>query len=796
MLYFAHPNRKKTSTVTIRLKKQSGPLAASLLAFAWIFFFFHDVVIHPNAHMFNEYGDGIKAFYVYADHIKNDVSYHQQRNMNYPYGQTFVFTDGQPAIANAVKFLSQLMPFLLTRSIAIYNCLILGSFILCAWFLALILRRFRLPALFVVLGAFCITALSSQIWRISGHPTMSYACFFPMAWYLLLRIVDSGFRWKWIFLTLLNTTFWFFVHPYLGMVITFFYGFYFLVKLAVDFRKKMFSLRMVLLWILILAAPVVLLKTYTALYDIHQYRSEYPWGFWVFYTAPGPIFLPHSGPFAPVFEYFFNHKSISWDMEKLNYVGLAIDAILVVMIFRLFRFMIRRRYSRFGVLIQDRALRDSMAAAIFTLLFAMCIPFKWGLQSMVDHIGFLRQFRALGRFGWAFYYVCTVYGVYSFYLVYRFLRTKKLSVLSNTLMVLFFSMFIIEGYPDIKERSKWAVMPKNLFNPGLLPEDLNSLIAEVNKQKESHQCIVTLPFFHVGTENFGVEFTDNNIKTSCMVSYWCNMPMMASSAARSPIIEGRNIMQFFSPGYISKDIQKDLSSKKDFLVLYNKEPLNDEEISVMEKSSKLFDNGKYELWSLSYKEAFRNNSKDYFNKFLALKDSLHVKGDFLVNNPEDTLYYQSYNSLKSEFAYKGKGALEVRKGDFTELFNVDGQLRSEVEYTLSFWYYNKGELRNQAVCVVEECDRDGNNCRWEITCDPRSSMVIDGDWSFVEKKFRLKEPGERIKIFIQGDERSNQKIFIDEFLLRPSETEVYSNSVEGSTSFLFYNNKWIKDPGQ
>ena len=782
--------------MTIRLKQHSGPLAASVLAFAWIFFFFHDVVIHPNAHLFNEYGDGIKAFYVYADHIKNDVSYNQQRNMNYPYGQTFVFTDGQPAIANAVKLLSHFIPLLNTRSIAIYNCLILGSFILCAWFLALILRRFRLPPLFVVAGAFCITALSPQIWRISGHPTMSYACFFPIAWYLLLRIVDSGFKIKWIFLALLNTTFWFFVHPYLGMVITFFYGFYFLVKLIADYRNKIISLRTVLLSILLLSIPVLLLKIYTAHYDIHQYRSEYPWGFWVFYTAPGPVFLPHSGAFAPVFEYFFNHQSIRWDMEKLNYVGLAIDAILVVMIFRLFRFMIRRRYSRFGVLAQDPNLRIAMTAAIFTLLFAMCIPFKWGLQSVVDHLGFLRQFRALGRFGWVFYYVCTVYGVYSFYLICRYLRTKKLYLLSNTLMVLFFSMFIIEAYPDIKEKAKWALLPKNLFNPQLIPEELNALIAEVNKQKESHQCIVTLPFFHVGTENFGVEYTESNINISCMISYWCNIPMMASSAARSPIIEGRNIMQFFSPGYISKDIQKDLPSKKNFLVLYDKQKLNDQERSVLERSSKLYDNGKYELWSLSYDEAFRDNSADYIKRFNAVKDSLQAKDNFLVSNSSDSMYYISYDSHKSPLTYKGEGALEARKGDLTVLFSSDGQLRPGMDYTVNFWYYNKGELRNQLLCAIEECDQDGNNCKWEITWDPRTSMVIDGDWSLLEMKFNLKEPSEKVRIFVQGDEKSNQKIYIDEFLLRPSSTDIYAAMNNGNGRYLFYNNNWIKHTPQ
>jgi hypothetical protein len=302
-----------------------GPFAASFLTFGWLFIFFHAVFIHPNAHIFNEYGDGIKAFFVYADHIKNDESYHQQYNMNYPYGQTFVFTDGQPAIANTLKFLSYFFPFFQTHSIAIYNYLIICSFILCAWFIALILQRLKLPVLFIVLGGFCIAALSPQIWRISGHPTMSYAFFFPMSWYLLMILIDSGYKRRYVILSVLNTTFWFFVHPYLGMVITFFYGFYFMTLLLSRRREQIFSLRIVFSILLLLVTPVILLKLYTFQFDHHLFRSEFPWGFWIFYTTPGPIFLPHSGPFAPIFEYILNFKSIYWDMEKLNYVGLAVD---------------------------------------------------------------------------------------------------------------------------------------------------------------------------------------------------------------------------------------------------------------------------------------------------------------------------------------------------------------------------------------------------------------------------------------------------------------------------------------
>ncbi len=770
-----------------------APLIASLLAFSWMFFFFSDVFVHPNKHLFNDQGDGIKAFFVYADHIKNDESYHQQRNMNYPYGQTFVYTDGQPAIANAVKFFSSYIPFFQTHCIAIYNYLILCSFIVCAWILALIFQRLKLPALFVILGAFCITALSPHIWRISGHPTMSYACFFPLSWYLFLKTIDSGFKIRFILLSVINSAFWFFVHPYLGMVITFFYGLYFLLMLVSKSRKSLGSIRAIISILFMVFIPLILLKLYTFKVDHHLMRSEFPWGFWVFYANPATIFLPHSGFFAPFFDALFKLHSAEWNMEKLHYIGLAADLVLLFTIFRLIKFVAKKKYSRLITPVRSTELNISLLASVLLLLFAMCIPFKFGLQSIVDHLGFLRQFRALGRFAWAFYYVATVFGVYVFYLLVRVLNRRKLRWLSTSLSILFFSLFIIEAYPDIREKSKWAVMPVNLFNEQLLPQEYCSLIEEVNKVKENYQCIVTLPFFHVGTENFGIEYEVDNIRTSCVVSYWCNIPMMASSAARSPILEGKNIMQFFSPGYIKKEIENDLPSKKDFLVIYNKERLSEREYAMLENSAKIYDNGKYELWSLSYENAFRDSSKDLWTHFVSENDSLADHGIFRVSGYPDTLVYSGYDSLLSDFVYKGKGALQAKKKDFTVLFYAEGKLKPDEDYTVSFWYYNKGELRNQLLCALEECDREGNNCRWDIFWEPRTSMVIDGDWSLIEKKFRVKDGKEKIRIFVHGDENSNQNIYIDEFLLRPSSTDAFSNIKSGEDSFLFYNNWWLKE---
>ena len=353
-------------------------------------------------------------------------------------------------------------------------------------------------------------------------------------------------------------------------------------------------------------------------------------------------------------------------------------------------------------------------------------------------------------------------------------------------------MFLLEAWPVVKERAHWAGIPNNVFNEHLLTEEYITLIEEVNKKKDKYQCIVTLPFFHVGSENFGVEFTDENIKLSCVVSYWCNMPLMASSAARSPIIEAKNIMQFFSPGFISKAIQDDLPNKKDFLVLYDKSPINAYEKSLLENSEKIFDNGQFELWSLPYDQVFGDNSGEIWDKYDLRKDSLLHEGIFEVSQGGALLAYNSFDTSKSDLVYKGQGALKVKKGNFTTLFESGSALKQNVEYTISFWYYNRGELINQVLLAVEECRQDGTGCKWDLIWDPRTSMMIDGDWTLVEQTFQIPDSTEKVKIIVYGDMAPQQDIYIDEFLLRRADADVYRLVQDGNV--LFRNNWWISKP--
>jgi hypothetical protein len=259
-----------------------------------------------------------------------------------------------------------------------------------------------------------------------------------------------------------------------------------------------------------------------------------------------------------------------------------------------------------------------------------------------------------------------------------------------------------------------------------------------------------------------------------VVSYWTNMPLLASSSARSPIIEGKNIMQFFSPPFFTKEIQKDLPDKRSFLILYNHEDLSMIEYYWLMHSKKFLQNDNFELWELPYDAVFKSTAEWEIQHFNEIKKNLKEVNGFFSSNDSDVIVYRNYDDLVSPHVYSHKGPLKGLKKNFTFLIEKTLlNLKPDRDYIVSFWYYNKDELRNQNMCVVGESDSLGKNEVWDISWSPTSSMTIDGDWSLVEKRFRVKRGNEKIAVFLIGDERSEQEICVTNFLLRRADSDVY-----------------------
>lgn len=752
-------------------------LTVFISSIAILFYYYSKFILNPNAFLTADAGDGIKAFYVFLAHIKNDSSYSQFEWMNYPYGQTHVFTDGQTLIANLFKFLGNYFPFITENAMGIYNLMMVFSFPVCALLLCSIIQRLRLNFWFCVLGSLAITFLSPQIFRMFGHPTLSYVFFFPLAWWLFIRFQESRNRKIiWSLVIALNSCLWFFVHPYYIMLGSLFYMAYWLVGYIQDGKKKIFIIHSIIPLVVQVALPLIITRIYVSIIDLHQFRSQSPYGFWAYYAEWNTIFIPTHGPFDKLFRLIID-KPQEW--EGWAYIGLPAVIVAIFSLFKIVRYVIRKNTVLIWRPALPSILRTSVWAAYLILLFSMCLPFQLGLHGLVDHLSFIKQFRSLGRFAWVFYYVFTVYGLYVTYLAFRYLMSRKKTVMAYSMAVLYFGIYFSEAHAFQKNGGEHVCQGVNYFDMRYLPDDYRQLIGQVEMIKENYQCLIPLPFYNIGSENFDKEYSGKAIRSSMVVSYWNKIPMLSSSAARGSIMEAKNNMQFFSPPWFNKEIQKDINDKRDFLILATYEELTNVETHWLAKSKLLWKNESFELRQLSYKDVFLNNSDELKEQFEKSRIRLFPKDGFYCTS-DDKVFHDNFETHSSTYAFDSKGALSGLKKDFTFLMPKEKYpLKQNTDYMISYWSYNKDELRNQLTVIFEQCDAKGENCKSENLARPSTSMVINGDWSLVQNVVHIESSSEKFSIALTGDSHSKQDFFVDNFLMYPVEDTVYQVNSNG-----------------
>src|SRR5690606_34331376 len=151
------------------------------------------------------------------------------------------------------------------------------------------------------------------------------------------------------------------------------------------------------------ALPFIVFNGLIMLTDTHTDRMGTPAGFFDYYASWESILLPHDGPLS-FFVLFFGIDIGNW--ESWNYVGFSTIVFGFIMKF----YLIKKRKEISLKTIAKSELGMYMIAAYLVLLFAFCFPLKYDfLRWIVDLFGPLKQFRVLGRFGWIFFYVFTVF---------------------------------------------------------------------------------------------------------------------------------------------------------------------------------------------------------------------------------------------------------------------------------------------------------------------------------------------------------------------------------------------------
>lgn len=739
--------------------------------------------------MLTSEGDGIKTYAVMCGHIRNDSSLTEYQNMNYPYGQTHVFTDGQTLITTFVKGLAVMSPWFEKHSVGIFNCLWLVSFPMCAYFLALIFLRLHLPHWYVIIASTAITLLCPQVFRFEGHLTLTYACIIPAYWYLILRYreTEKPFRFS-VVLIILNSLL-FFIHPYFTIILVAFTFCFGLFDSLPWFRMAPLNEKKILGYLIQIVLPLIISQSVVASMDQHSGRPLYPAGFFEHFATFSTVFLPIKDPFHSLITTPLGIAQDHW--EGWAYIGIASGLIAIFMIVRAIRCVFRKKFIHILHPVHSHWLTISLFAGIVLLIYSMAVPFRLGGEPLLQVLPLIRQFRSLGRFAWIFYFVFGVCSFYVAWLMTRSLLIKGKKTFAFLFLFAFLSLQMMESLFQFKAIAGDLTKSPNYFNPASVRADYAALVKEVRKIQSEYQCVIPVPFYHIGSDQYTTPDVKESMRGSMVLSYSCNIPLLSSSAARTPVHEAKNIVQFFSPPFIQKEIQKDLLSKKPFLLLKTWEPTDTQEDYWLGRSTLIWENITFKLYRLDYNSVFTPSSDSVYHNIMTELTGFSHPDSGSFTKTGNYFYYNNFDSLEQSHARYGKGCFAGNKNEENRMLNeqklllVSGQM-----YELSFWYNNSEESSNQ-IDVDFLIRKPGTTSDTLITSiSPSRSKIIDGDWSLVSFQFKAFYPDAKYSLRFRKDAHSHQRFYADELLIRPVESDVYAieKQSSGLINSVFKNN--------
>ena len=736
-----------------------------------ILFFFNQFIFHANDYLLTEGGDGIKNYYTPAWYVAHDHGIHFT-GMNYPYGEHVVFTDDQPVISGILNFIDDHLFKIADHIIGILNCLIFISLFISVLLIFKILRYYHLPNTFAFVAALLIGFGAPQLERLSGHFALAYTVYFPLIWYLFLKLQDSNYKVVRLLILAGVIIFFNFIHIYYLFIALLFFTSFLLIRL---FSKSKAKKELRSLFILILLPAVVgigLMK----LTDHVSDRTTSPYGFFDYKSTFQSVFINQNGS---VFSWMVNTLGTRIpDSEGYAYVGIVGLILLIVSIVLLIkRWIFKKKFKKILFHLPGN-LSAFLIASILVLLFSMAIPFSWGLQSLLDIIPFIKQFRSPGRLAWVFYYVYTTYCAIIVYLFYQLVRRKNRIA---AVMVIATALFlqVRETYLYVNNRALSAKndSTENPFKPenNFYARQLNS--AGVNP--ENYQAILFFPSFFQGSEKLYIDRTNGDYREALKVSYQTGLPLIDQMMSRTSIAQSLELASLAGHPVIDKKLPVAFNSKPLLLISTGKDLVKGEHY-LIDHAKEIAVAGQLHFYELQL-NVFEDEPKIFTDYFATEKDSLHHYENYLSLDSNLIFYRNSFEEYKSPAPFLGNGSYYFDHAKRTLIAEIPVQTDHSIWVELSYWakaYPTTTGFPTVKMDLLGSHDELRN----EFSVSAKLSTDIIGSWCRGADNFEIVPEVKKIRIFIAEASQIN----IDELVLRHTAFDMFYD-VEGDSGFIYNN---------
>ncbi len=729
------------------LTSNYGYLLTALFCFIFLFHYYGEILLHPNDYMMSSTGDGLKNYYTLAYHLKHDTSVGHFSGMHYPYGDHVIYTDGQPFLG----LMLSIFPGAAGYSVGIVNLLMLLSMVVSGLVIFRIFRLFELPQIGASLAAFSIVLLSPQIWRIGGHYSLAYAFVVPLAILWLIQAIQSKKIKYSIYLGILALVF-LYTHPYLGMMSVFMSGIAFIALIIHE--NNYGNIKTYYPLLLSTFSPVVLFTLINLFFESHPNRPGVPIGFFQAHATFESVFIPNHPPFKDMMSKIIKIENQPW--SGWAYIGLtAFISLLIYPIIAIYK-AIKNKAAKKLLIPFPNPFNYLLIAGILLLLFSMCLPFKWGLEHLVDYIGPLRQFRALGRFAWPFFYIITIW---SFIMMHRHIKRKEILL---TLIILGATLNIIEGREqhygvrDLVEGHPNKFLEKNLTKGEKQAIDL------INKT----DCVamISLPFFHVGAEYFVHVGSEASLFNTILFSYHTGLPSFNSLLGRTSIDETIQINSLFTPDFLDKPIMKDLDLNKSVLILEHPGTPMDE-VKVLRNATFIDEVNGIKFYKNKLSNIFESNYDELVNSS-EFKNMLNQPDGTLRSIDNKPCFFENFEeSGQSSKAYQGSKSYTGIKKRY-HIFPVSQELLDNHDtLTASFWYNCEDDMSTTNImCYVVERDSSHQH---KVIHDPKAMREIrflDRSWGLMTLDFVATNKDYIYNLIIKGEDEDKTSFYIDNMM--------------------------------
>jgi hypothetical protein len=744
-----------TGFLSKRWRKTLWILLVSALPGLIIYSFFTKIFECPACYLYENTGDGLKNYYTLAYYVVHDDGWHFS-GMNYPYGEHVIYTDNQPLLAFALRWLDRHVFDMDPHVTGTVNMLLLLSLYLAVLITYLLLRRWGVGRWWALGSSMCISFLSPQLLRFHGHFALGYIFFFPLLLLLMdLLVRDTRRRWLWGLLSCVFITMISLIHMYfllLSLVVVTAY----LIFWWWYHREEKNFIKTALPWLgAMIVIPAVFLLGLRAMTDPVQDRPAEPWGIDAHLVNFKTTFFPFMPPMDKAWTQILGEeKPIN---EKIAYTGL----IGLLMLPAALYFLVRKRDNDF----MNSHVKVLMGVSVVCWLMAAGVIYQNGFNFLWDALPILKQFRGLGRFGIPFYYIYMLVCSYLLWRVYLRLQARDLASIGKYMLILIFLFWGFEAWLNMKaiaapvyHENKWMANDKNDYVP---------LLTSAGKKPEDFQAILQLPLVAIGNETVGVARGFWTLREGIHASMETGLPLIDYAMSRTSVSQGLDIIELIATPYAEKRRARKFDDRP-ILLLCEEEFVIPAERKWIEKAEKI---GTYQSMTL-YSIA-----------------ASHFKTLSLPNIPEKDFpackgWFNGFEDTPNEFTLTGQGALPITSAPYS-IWKYSDNSDSTRQWQVSFW--SRVDHKKGNVPLPRMMETDPQGAVLQNSGLHRESVLWSeayGDW--IEASFPLTTKGKGFTYELFIDQPGP---VIDNLMIR----------AEGDTciirtpSMILYNNLPIPD---